>query len=147
METMKAYVIQKDDKYFVGGNMFEWTYDLQNAHRFLKKETAVDAIQKNGCLENANIIDCVIEYEDDYTFIKKDDGSTRPLTPEILTAAGWRLLCNDYVKEKLTIDFNTDDTISVFYGNLIKIKHIDIITVGEFNTLLDIIKLQKFEIK
>ena len=70
----------------------------------------------------------------------------RPLTPEILTAAGWRLLCNDYVKENLTIDFNTDDTISVFYGNLVKIKHIDIVTVTKFNMLLEIVGLKQFKI-
>lgn len=178
METMKAYVIQKDDKYFVGGNMFEWTYDLQNAHRFLKKETAVDAIQKNGCLENANIIDCVIEYEDDYTFIKKDDGSTRPLTPEILAAAGYVKDGNDSfeVVDDINDDYKNYRRISLkisdgdcqlktilrkyansneylvgiegkFKQKEIKIPSFRQITVGEFNTLLDIVKLEKFKIK
>lgn len=152
---MKAYVIQKGDKYFVGGKMFEWSYDLQKAYRFLKKEKAEGAIQKYGCLENSTIIDCVIKYEDVYTFIKKDDSSTRPLTPEILTAAGYTIRheneavanfekCVDEVW--VEIDWRKRiNKIDVQCDGVIKTR-LDIVTVGEFNTLLDIVKLQKFKI-
>lgn len=71
MGIMKAFVLQKDDKYFKDGRFFEWTYDLQAALRFLKRETAQNAIQKNGCLERAIIVDCVIKYNDTYTVIEK----------------------------------------------------------------------------
>lgn len=70
MGIMKAFVLQKDNKYFKGGRFFEWTYNLQSALRFLKRENAENAIKKYPCLERAIIVDCVIKYNDTYTVIK-----------------------------------------------------------------------------
>lgn len=76
----------------------------------------------------------------------------RPLTPEILRAAGYKKLFNgSYVKEidnaKMEIIFNNIGELSIFYNPYIKLKALDPITVGEFNTLLDIVKLSKYKIK
>ena len=79
----------------------------------------------------------------------------RPLTPEILTEAGWKKKHeNDAVvnfeKEVDDVYFNLDfrnriKKIDIQVDNYLKAR-LDIITVGEFNTLLDIVKLQKFQI-
>lgn len=90
----------------------------------------------------------------------------RPLTPEILTSAGWDDLVKtstfkvykksyfdpsvkmtSWVKvtlhcEKITIAFSDKNAVGEIFTKLTKL-----ITVGEFNTLLDIVKLQKFQIK
>lgn len=94
---------------------------------------------------------------------QKTDNS--PLTPEILTAAGWDELVKistfkvyekrffdpsvkmtSFVKvtlhplcKKITIDFSDKNVV----GNIFT----ELITVGEFNTLLDIVGLSKFQIK
>lgn len=103
---------------------------------------------------------------------------TRPLTPEILTAAGYVKDGNDSfdVVNDINDDYKNYRRISLKisdcdcqlktnfrkYANsneyllelkgIFKQKEIKIpasrqITVGEFNTLLDIVKLQKFQIK
>jgi hypothetical protein len=74
------------------------------------------------------------------------------LTPEILTAAGYKKLFNgSYIKEidnaKMEIIFNNIGELSIYYSSLIKLKALSGITVGKFNTLLDIVKLNKFKIK
>lgn len=66
-KKMKAFVLQKDGKYFKGGRCFEWTRNLNDALRFLKREKAQDVIQKYGCLEKAIIVDCIIKYKDNGT--------------------------------------------------------------------------------
>ncbi len=94
----------------------------------------------------------------------------RSLTPEILTAAGWEKGGDTslYVFYTLTLDENFDyDTnfyayIQLAIGKRDNCLKLDIertlgdsihatfrhqITVGEFNTLLEIVKLQKFQIK
>lgn len=89
----------------------------------------------------------------------------RPLTSEILTAAGWDDLVNIstykvykktifdpsvkisyWIKvilhlhcERITIDFTDKNAVGKIFTKPI--------TVGEFNTLLDIVKLEKFKIK
>lgn len=89
----------------------------------------------------------------------------RPLSPEILTAAKWDELVStktfkvykksvfdssvkmtSFVKvtlhplcKKITIDFSDKNAV----GNIFT----ELITVGEFNTLLDIVGLSKFQIK
>lgn len=98
---------------------------------------------------------------------KQDD---RPLTPEILTAAGWEKggETSLYVFYTLKLDENFDyDTnfyayIQLAIGKRDNCLKLDIertlgdniyatfknqITVEEFNTLLDIVKLDKFKIK
>lgn len=74
-KTMRAFVLQKDGKYFKGGRFLEWTRNLNDAFRFLKREKAQDVIQKYGCLEHAIIVDCIIKYKDNdmYTIIEKVD--------------------------------------------------------------------------
>ena len=88
-----------------------------------------------------------------------------PLTPEILTAAGWDdlvLTKAEKVFEKIFFDPSVKMTSLVKVSlrplcNKIKIDFSDknaygeiftkLITVGEFNTILDIVKLEKFKIK
>lgn len=77
--------------------------------------------------------------------------NNRPLTPEILTANGWKVwYTGSYTKEiadgKMEIIFNNIGELSIFYNPYIKLKALDQITVMEFNTLLDIVKLTKFKI-
>ena len=79
----------------------------------------------------------------------------RPMTHEILTAAGWKKWHENeavvsFEKEVDDVYFNLDfrkriKKIDIQVDNCIKAR-LDIITVGEFNTLLDIVKLQKFKI-
>ena len=94
--------------------------------------------------------------------------NNRSLTPEILTAAGWE--CNvsrnhpykrQFRKEGERFDeFCCDVMFVVFEEGKVSVYVYDDttdhkadfrrngqITVGEFNTLLDIVKLQKFKIK
>lgn len=98
-----------------------------------------------------------IDWKNIYTTPTKPiKADTRPLTPEILTAAGYTkrheneavanfekcvdevLVEIDWRKRINKIDVQCDDVIKT---------RVDIITVGEFNALLDIVKLQKFQIK
>ena len=84
------------------------------------------------------------------------DKDTRPLTPEILTAAGWEKKFENIAVVHLERE-DDDEYFNVDYRG--RVKQIDIqiqgrlyakiglITVGEFNTLLGIVKLQKFQIK
>ena len=77
--------------------------------------------------------------------------NNRSLTPEILTANGWKVwYTGSYTKEiadgKMEIIFNNIGELSIFYNPYIKLKALDQITVMEFNTLLDIVKLTKFKI-
>lgn len=99
--------------------------------------------------------------------ISTDD---RPLTPEILTENGWEKEGDTslYVFYTLTLDENFDSDPNFYAYILLAIGKrdnclkLDIertlgdsihaifghqITVGEFNTLLDIVKLEKFKIK
>ena len=46
----------------------------------------------------------------------------------------------------MEIVFNNIGELSIFYLPYIKLKALDPITVMEFNTLLDIVKLTKFKI-
>lgn len=74
-----------------------------------------------------------------------------PLTPKILTANGWKAwYTGSYTREiddgKMEIVFNNIGELSIFYNPYIKLKALDQITVMEFNTLLDIVKLTKFKI-
>lgn len=98
----------------------------------------------------------------------------RPLTPEILTAAGWKEEKNDFFHltfskdiddEKFDKTGDFDAYMVVDFRKFPKINNhvkFDVertlgdsfhtnfkrnITVGEFNTLLDIVKLDKFKIK
>lgn len=89
----------------------------------------------------------------------------RPLTPEILTAAGWDdlvLTKTEKVFEKRLFDPSVKMTSFVKVSlrplcDKIKINFTDknasgeiftkLITIGEFNTLLGIVKLNKFQIK
>lgn len=78
------------------------------------------------------------------------------LTPEILTAAGWKIRHENeavvnFEKEIDDVYFNLDfrkriKKIDIQVDNCIKAR-LEIITVGEFNTLLEIVKLNKFKIK
>lgn len=87
--------------------------------------------------------------------------NNRPLTPEILSEQGWENSIqytaggDKMVKREKRIDNNR---IAILYGSsggldifnsrgtmCISVKQI--ITVGEFNQLLDIVKLTKFQIK
>ena len=86
--------------------------------------------------------------------------NNRPLTPEILAAEGWEKSFqytaggDKMVKREKRIN---DNRITILYGSsggldifnsrgtmCISVKQI---TVGEFNTLLEIVKLSKFQIK
>lgn len=94
---------------------------------------------------------------------------TRPLTPEILTAAGWRKVDDTPYHVCWSLDFDEDlgnvtdyaAFMMVTFGKLREIVKLEIertfgdcirslfrrkITVGEFNTLLDIVGLTKFKI-
>lgn len=95
---------------------------------------------------------------------------TRPLTPEILTAAGWKIdeetsfysclskdldevYCNEddftaymmirFGKKQDYVRFDIERDI----GDSIRTNFKRKITIGEFNALLDIVGLQKFKIK
>lgn len=91
--------------------------------------------------------------EEFLAYISTDE---RPLTPEILTAAGWiKWHENDAVvnfeKEVDDVCFNLDfrkriKKIDIQVDNCIKAR-LNNVTVMEFNTLLDIVKLNKFKIK
>lgn len=92
----------------------------------------------------------------------------RPLAPEILTAAGWRKNVsrdlpykqqfrkegerfNEYCADVAFLVFEKNK-VSFYYYDDTTDQKADIripknITVGEFNTLLDIVKLAKFKIK
>lgn len=74
-----------------------------------------------------------------------------PLTPGILTEAGWKAwYTGSYTREidngRMEIVFNNIGELSIFYNPYIKLKALDPITVGEFNTLLDIVGLKKFKV-
>ena len=82
----------------------------------------------------------------------------KPLTPEILTTAGWikvgiisdtglRKHCGHveiYISTRKGISITVYDDYRV---NPLHTLTLDTITVGEFNTLLDIVKLNNFQIK
>lgn len=87
--------------------------------------------------------------------ISTDD---RPLTPEILTAAGWAKIGKisntgfrkNFEPIEIYISIGEELIIRVFDDYRVNPLHeltLNIITVGEFNTLLDIVKLDKFKIK
>lgn len=75
-----------------------------------------------------------------------------PLSPDILMANGWKAwYTGSYTREsaddRMEIIFNNIGELSIFYLPYIKLKALDPITVMEFNTLLDIINLEKFKVK
>ena len=92
----------------------------------------------------------------------------RPLTPEILTAAGWKSNINrrypykqqfrkegerfnEYCADVAFVIFE-ENKVSFYYYDDTTDQKADIripknITVNEFNMLLDIVKLEKFKIK
>lgn len=93
---------------------------------------------------------------------------TRPLTSETLTSAGWESNINlrypykqQFRKEGERFNENCADVAFLFFGkNKVSFYYYDDttdqktdirisknITIGEFNQLLDIVKLSKFQIK
>ena len=83
--------------------------------------------------------------------ISTDD---RPLTPEILAAAGWKSNINRRYpyKQQFRKEGERFNKVSFYYYDDTTDQKADIripknITVNEFNMLLDIVKLEKFKIK
>jgi len=88
-----------------------------------------------------------------------DKQTTDPLTPEMLTAAGWEnsfqyTAGGDKLKRqekqiddnRITILYHTHGSIHIFNNKSTMDISVKQITVGEFNKLLDIVKLEKFKI-
>ena len=89
-----------------------------------------------------------------------------PLTPEILAAAGWKeatvkqSFCREFDRyvehgdgliKRISVTFRTRINIIAIdyshYDTVLRVVKPLPITVGEFNTLLDIVKLEKYKIK